>query len=166
MVREFSDDQRSFCTQRKLQGATLAQIHQEYEHWWPMPTWGIVNPPPPSDRCLRLWVAKLNAKKTLQDLRKKRKSSIEGVVSVCTPANIARVNFLTLKMFWLLFNRSAVPNLQRASSMSSTTLMSALSRGLFSTWNLTFSSASARTEAISRARSSSPELGKISPNKC
>ena len=85
MVREFSDDQRSFCTQRKLQGATLAQIHQEYEHWWPMPTWGIVNPPPPSDRCLRLWVAKLNAKKTLQDLRKKRKSSREGVVSVCTP---------------------------------------------------------------------------------
>ena len=106
MVREFSVDQRSFCTQRKLQGATLAQIHQEYEHWWPMPTWGIVNPPPPSDRCLRLWVAKLNAKKTLQDLRKKRKSSREGVVSVCTPANIARVNFLTLKMFWLLFNRS------------------------------------------------------------
>ena len=60
MVREFSDDQRSFCTQRKLQGATLAQIHQEYEHWWPMQTWGIVNPPPPSDRCLRLWVAQLN----------------------------------------------------------------------------------------------------------
>ena len=99
MVREFSDDQRSFCTKRKLQGAKLAQIHQEYEHWWPMPTWGIVNPPPPSDRCLRLWVAKLNAKKTLQDLRKKRKSSREGVVSVCTLANIARVNFLTLKMF-------------------------------------------------------------------
>ena len=53
-----------------------------------------------------------NAKKTLQDLRKKRKSSREGVVSVCTPANIASVNFLTLKMFWLLFNSSAVPNLQ------------------------------------------------------
>ena len=97
MVREFSDDQRSFCTQRKLQGATLAQIHQEYEHWWPMPTWGIVNPPLPSNRCLRLWVAKLNAKKTPQDLRKKRKSSREGVVSVCTPANIARDAGLNLE---------------------------------------------------------------------
>ena len=99
MVKEFSDDQRSFCTQRKLQGATLARIHQEYEHWWPMPTWGIVNPPPPSDRCLRRWLAKLSNKKTLQDLRKKRKASRDGVVTVCTPANIARVNFFTLIFF-------------------------------------------------------------------
>ena len=106
MVREFTDDQRGFCTQRKLQGATLAQIHQEYEHWWPMPTWGIVNPPPPSDRCLRRWLAKLSNKKTLQDLRKKRKASRDGVVTVCTPANIARVNFFTLIFFRLLLHRS------------------------------------------------------------
>ena len=99
MVREFSDDQRGFCTQRKLQGATLALIHQEYEHWWPRPTLGILNPPPPSDRCLRRWLAKLANKKNLQDLRKKRKASRDGVVTVCTPANIARVNFFTLKFF-------------------------------------------------------------------
>ena len=100
MVREFTDDQRGFCTQRKLQGATLAQIHR------PMPRWGIVNPPPPSDRCLRRWLAKLSNKKTLQDLRKKRKASRDGVVTVCTPANIARVNFFTLIFFLLLLHRS------------------------------------------------------------
>ena len=35
MVREFTDDQLSFATQRKLQGAKLATIQEEYEYWWP-----------------------------------------------------------------------------------------------------------------------------------
>lgn len=91
MVREFSDVQRAFLTKRKMQGATPAVIRQEYEHWWPRATWGVVNPPPPSRRVLNLWVLKLSNKKTLQDLRKPRKAAREGVVTVCTPRNINRV---------------------------------------------------------------------------
>ena len=35
MVRKFTDDQLSFATQRKLQGAKLVTIQEEYEYWWP-----------------------------------------------------------------------------------------------------------------------------------
>jgi len=47
MVREWNVDQRKFLVKRKLQGATLAVIQQEYAYWWPPNTWHIVNAPAP-----------------------------------------------------------------------------------------------------------------------
>ena len=53
MVREWSVDQRKFLLKRKLQGATLAVIQQEYAYWWPSNTWYITNAPAPTSRFLR-----------------------------------------------------------------------------------------------------------------
>ena len=50
MVREWNVDQRKFLVKRKLQGATLAVIQQEYAYWWPPNTWHIVNAPAPTSK--------------------------------------------------------------------------------------------------------------------
>lgn len=92
MVREWTDDQRKFLVKRKLQGATLAVIQQEYDYWWPRNTWHIVNAPAPSSKyTLRRLVSKWNLDGTCQDRRKKRKAGREGVETVCTPANVNMV---------------------------------------------------------------------------
>ena len=51
MVREWNVDQRKFLVKRKLQGATLAVIQQEYAYWWPPNTWHIVNAQAPTSKC-------------------------------------------------------------------------------------------------------------------
>ena len=49
-----------------------------------MPTWGVANAPPPaSRRSLNRLVKKFRTKGTVQDLRKRRPSSREGVEEVC-----------------------------------------------------------------------------------
>ena len=50
MVREWNVDQRKFLVKRKLQGATLAVIQQEYACWWPPNTWHNVNAPAPTSK--------------------------------------------------------------------------------------------------------------------
>ena len=50
MVREWSVDQRKFLLKRKLQGATLAVIQQDYAYWWPPHTWHITNAPAPASK--------------------------------------------------------------------------------------------------------------------
>ena len=87
MVREFSMDQRKFLLKRKLQGATLAVIQQEYAYWWPPNTWHIVNALAPTSKyTLRRLVTKWNAHGTLQDQRKKRRAGMgEKGLRQCAP---------------------------------------------------------------------------------
>ena len=93
MVREWSVDQRKFLLKRKLQGATLAVIQQDYAYWWPPHTWHITSAPAPnSTSTLRRLARRWNAHGTLQDRRKKREAGREGAVTVCTPANVDMVS--------------------------------------------------------------------------
>ena len=93
MVREWSVDQRKFLLKRKLQGATLAVIQQDYAYWWPPHTWHITNAPAPASKStLKRLARRWNAHGTLQDRRKKRKAGREGAETVCTPANVNMVS--------------------------------------------------------------------------
>ena len=93
MVREYTLEQRKFLVKRRLEGATLAVIQQEYAYWWPVNTWHVVNAPAPNTKhALKKLVARFNAHGTLQDRRKKRKAGREGADTVCTQANIDMVS--------------------------------------------------------------------------
>ena len=93
MVREYTLDQRKFLVKRRMAGATLAVIQQEYAYWWPVNTWHVVNAPAPNTKhALKKLVARFNAHRTLQDGRKKRKSCREGADTVCTQANVNMVS--------------------------------------------------------------------------
>ena len=93
MVREYTLEQRRFLVKRRLAGATLAVIQQEYAYWWPVNTWHVVNAPAPNTKhALKKLVARFNAHGTLQDRRKKRKAGREGADTVCTQANIDMVS--------------------------------------------------------------------------
>ena len=48
MVREYTMEQQIFLVQRKLAGATLAVIQQEYAYWWPVNTWHVISAPAPN----------------------------------------------------------------------------------------------------------------------
>ena len=70
MVCEHTMEQQLFLVQRKLAGATLAVIQQEYAYWWPVNTWHVVNAPAPNTKhALKKLVARFNAHGTLQDRR-------------------------------------------------------------------------------------------------
>lgn len=67
MVREYTVDQRKFLVKRRVAGATLAVIQQEYAYWWPANTWHVVNAPAPNTKhALKKLVARYNAHGTLQ----------------------------------------------------------------------------------------------------
>ena len=93
MVREYSLDQRKFLVMRKLAGASLDVIRQEYAYWWPVNTWHIVNAPAPNTKhALKKLVARFKAHGTLQDRRRRRKAGREGHDTDCTPANVDLVS--------------------------------------------------------------------------
>ena len=52
MVRECTVDQRKFLVKKRLAGATLAVIQQEYviAYWWTVNNWHLVNAPAPNTK--------------------------------------------------------------------------------------------------------------------
>ena len=58
-----------------------------------MPTWGVINAPPPaSKKTLRDLVKNFKLHKTCQDRRKKRKAGRDGVVAILTQQNVDDVS--------------------------------------------------------------------------
>ena len=95
MVREFTDDQRTFIVTRKLQNATLATIRQEYSARWPPATWHVVNAPPPATKkTLRRLLDKFRQHATVQDRRKPRSSARQGAMTVRTQGAIDNVRII------------------------------------------------------------------------
>ena len=99
MVRHFTDEQRAWIVARKLAKDTLANIQvcvlnwmklkwfelqADYEHFWPMPTWGVTNAPPPG------------SKKTLRDLVKNFKLHKTARIG----GRSARLEGMELWQFW------------------------------------------------------------------
>ena len=73
---------------------------------WPAPTWGAASAPPPasSRRSLYRLLKKFRNKGSLQDLRKRRLSSREGVEEVCNDDMVDEVRAQLvpyLELFWV-----------------------------------------------------------------